>query len=56
MPLDERLQMLTRYGVTHVLLKGAPRGSLARFLDEHATHIALPAGYSLYALNPATSP
>jgi hypothetical protein len=47
---DARQHILTQYGVTHVLTKGAARGPLAQFLAEHASHQILPAGYNLYTL------
>ncbi len=47
----ERLDIVRRYQVTHVLARRAPRGSLAQFLRQRnsAPH-ALPNGYTLYAL------
>ncbi len=50
---NARQHILTQYGVTHVLTKGAARSPLAQFLAEHASHQILPAGYNLYTLGAA---
>ncbi|MEI9940714.1 MAG: hypothetical protein WDO69_26160 [Pseudomonadota bacterium] len=49
---DERGRIIEHYGVTHVLIRGQPRGPLATFLAQQgAPHHALTAGYSLYTLD-----
>jgi len=49
---DERRRIIDRYGVTHVLLRGKPRGPLSAFLSEQgASRHGLSAGYTLYALS-----
>jgi len=53
----ERLEILKHYGVTHVLIRWAPRGSLAEFLAKHGQAQSL-GGRSelrLYIVNPATA-
>ncbi|HET9955014.1 MAG TPA: hypothetical protein VFQ61_10945 [Polyangiaceae bacterium] len=47
---EERLQIVQRYRVTHVLLKGNAGGQLGEFLQAHARRTALPTGKSLFTL------
>ena len=49
----ERSSIVERYGVSHVLIRWGPRGSLAEFLANHATAVPLTkaSGLRLYALN-----
>ncbi len=49
--LEERRRIIDHYRVTHVLLRGQPRGQLAAFLAGSATEQNLTAGYRLYTLN-----
>ncbi|HTA90631.1 MAG TPA: hypothetical protein VK745_13670 [Polyangiaceae bacterium] len=50
-PDDERIALLRRYAVTHVILNRDERGSVTRFLAVYARSDRLPAGYSLYTLS-----
>jgi len=51
-PEAERLRLIQRFRVTHVVTPREPRGSVAAFLANHAHRERLPAGYLLFTLNP----
>jgi len=53
----ERLEILKHYGVTHVLIRWAPRGSLAEFLAKYgqAQNLGGRSELRLYAVNPAAA-
>lgn len=51
---DERAQLIARYRVTHVVVKGDAFGSLRPFLEAHAKRLRLVPGYWLYALTAST--
>jgi hypothetical protein len=50
-PDDTRLEIIAKYGVTHVLARGAVSRRLEPFLAPRARRRSLPAGYALYALH-----
>ncbi len=52
-PNREREAILRRYSVTHVLFTARQAGSAQRFVEKRAEAFDLPAGLTLYALNPA---
>ena len=52
-PNREREAILRRYSVTHVLFTARQGGSAERFVEKRAEAFDLPAGLTLYALNPA---
>jgi hypothetical protein len=47
-----RLDLIQKYKITHVLVRGEPRGSLNPFLAAEAQRTRLPSGYSLFTLTP----
>jgi hypothetical protein len=48
----ERLALIHQYEVSHVIVKGEPRGTARHFLFGHAHRDFLPGGYSLFTLKP----
>jgi hypothetical protein len=49
---ETRREIITHYGITHVLARAAAARRLEGFLDENARRQALPGGYQLYSLRP----
>jgi hypothetical protein len=51
---DERLEIIRRYQVTHVIVAREPRGPLGSFLASHAGRDRLPGRYLLFTLRAPT--
>lgn len=52
-PEDVRLEIIARWGVTHVLARRAAARRIEPFLSRHGRRHALPGGYVLYQLRPS---